>query len=382
MFLIFASLITILLFGGLNFYIAKRIYGGIATRFPKFPFLGVFIVLIIPTIIGMSGFFTSGLGLPGWLKGFMSTVFAYWMGLFVYLLFFTILTDIFSLIFKFCKFSFRKHKFYRLFSVVLVLLLTLSTGIYGFCHAKDIKHISYEIELENKTDVSDMNIVLISDLHLGSIGSEARLKDIVNEINSLDPDVVCIAGDFFDTDFASIKDPKTASEIIREISSSYGVFACLGNHDAGNTLKDMENFLKECNIRALNDEYTVIDERLILAGRLDGSPIGGYGETKRKKFSEFFVSNDNSIPVIVMDHNPSNIGEYGKDADLILSGHTHKGQIFPANIITDLIYDVDHGYYRKDTNSPHVVVTSGIGYWGMPMRVGTDSEIVSIKIKH
>lgn len=382
MFLLIVALIMILLFGGLNFYIAKRIHKGIASRFRKFPFWGVFIVLIIPTVISLSGFFTSGLGLPTWLKSFLSTVFAYWMGFFVYLLLFTIIIDFVTLILKLFKAPILKKTAFRLTSACLILILTLSTGIYGICHARDIQHISYEIEVEGKRDVSDLNIVLISDLHLGAMGSESRLEEIVGEINSLNPDVVCIAGDLFDTNFNSIENPETAAEKLKKISSTYGVYACLGNHDAGETYPKMAAFLKKCNVIALNDDYVTIDDRLVLVGRLDGTPIGGYGNISRKKFDEFFVMEDKTRPIIVMDHNPANIDEYGNKADLIVSGHTHKGQIFPANIITDLIYDVDHGYYRKDANNPHVIVTSGVGYWGMPMRVGTDSEIVSIKIKH
>ena len=140
----------------------------------------------------------------------------------------------------------------------------------------------------------------------------------------------------------------------------------------------MIDFLKKANINLLSEEYTVIDERLIIVGRLDASPIGGYGNQKRKNLSEFFVRKDKTMPVIVLDHNPINIEEYSNEADVVLCGHTHKGQIFPANIITDLIYIVDYGYYRKDEQSPHVIVTSGVGYWGMPIRVGSDSEIVSL----
>lgn len=90
--------------------------------------------------------------------------------------------------------------------------------------------------------------------------------------------------------------------------------------------------------------------------------------------------NDTTLPVVVIDHNPANIDEYGSETDIILCGHTHQGQLFPANIITNLIYTVDYGYYQKDSNSPHVIVSSGIGYWGVPMRVGTDCEIVSLTV--
>ena len=142
----------------------------------------------------------------------------------------------------------------------------------------------------------------------------------------------------------------------------------------------MTDFLSKANIKLLSEEYTVIDNRLVLIGRLDSAPIGKYDGVARKKVSDFFKVTDPSMPVIVMDHNPANIDEYSGDIDLILSGHTHKGQIFPANLVTKMIYTVDYGHYQKDSNSPHVIVSSGVGYWGMPMRVGTDCEIVSIQI--
>ena len=123
----------------------------------------------------------------------------------------------------------------------------------------------------------------------------------------------------------------------------------------------------------------MIDDRLVLIGRLDGSPIGDYSEGKRGKLSEFFVRDNRELPVIVMDHNPARIDEYTNEVDLILCGHTHKGQVFPGGILTDLIYTVDYGYYRKDTQSPHVIVSSGIGWWGPPMRGGTNSEIVTVR---
>jgi hypothetical protein len=87
------------------------------------------------------------------------------------------------------------------------------------------------------------------------------------------------------------------------------------------------------------------------------------------------------MPVIVMEHNPAHIGEYGKEVDLILAGHTHKGQAFPGSLVTRAMYTVDYGYYQKDTDSPHVIVTSGAGTWGTPMRVGTNNEIVSIVLR-
>jgi len=175
------------------------------------------------------------------------------------------------------------------------------------------------------------------------------------------------------------KDPEAAAEVLKSLSATYGTWAVLGNHDAGATALQMQAYLDSCNIGVLKDEHTVLGGRLVLAGRLDGSPIGGYNGQKRQPLNLEGV--DPALPVVVMDHNPAHIDQYGVETDIILCGHTHEGQLFPANIITQAIYAVDYGYYRKDAQSPQVIVTSGLGTWGMPMRVGTKGEIVSIRLQ-
>ena len=229
-----------------------------------------------------------------------------------------------------------------------VVLCTIVTCIWGFINVQRVHHVSYDIQIQSQTDISGLNIVMFSDLHLGSVGSEDRLDKIVDEINHLEPDILCIAGDFFDTEFSSIQNPEKAIQTLRKIRTTYGVYACLGNHDAGKTFPQMTDFIEKANIQLLNDEAVVIDERLVLVGRVDGSPIGGYGTLQRKDFTQILTPEMKNLPVVVLDHNPANINEYGEDADLILCGHTHKGQLFPANLITKVMYTVDYGYYQKD----------------------------------
>jgi len=351
----------------IDYYIARRFHKGI---FNKAPFWTIFCVFALLTLAMLLGF----MGIGG---SVVKTFYAYWMGIFVYLFMFTILADVIYII---CKIFRIKAGNYLFYAGVAVLILTIATTGYGISNARQIDNVTYEIDI-NKADISDLNIVMISDVHLGAVGMETRLPEIVGRINELEPDIVCIVGDFFDTDYNSIKDPVKALEALKKISATYGVYMCPGNHDAGATVDKMIDFVTRAGITLLNDKYVVVDNRLILAGRLDGTPIGGYNDMKRGELAEFLKDYDMTLPVIVMDHNPARIGEYSGEVDLVISGHTHKGQIFPASIITNLIYEVDHGYYRRDDNSPHVIVTSGVGYWGLPMRVGTDSEIVSIKIK-
>ena len=114
-----------------------------------------------------------------------------------------------------------------------------------------------------------------------------------------------------------------------------------------------------------------------MAGRKDSFPIGGQGD-KREKLT--LPAKAGELPVIVMDHQPGNIRDYGEETDLILCGHTHQGQMFPFNLITNAVFDVDYGYYRASDDSPQVIVTSGAGTWGPPQRVATDNEVAEILV--
>ncbi len=376
---VFLTIFCIL--GGTSGYIAYRAFKGISSFCPCVRFWPILVLFLVMALTLVVGFARSMLPFSDNAKYLLGVISAYYMGIFIVLLIMTVAGDILMLLPRIMKASFVSHRYFNGILTACVFALAGIVCAYGFIHARGIEHISYDIHVENKVDVSDINIVMISDLHLGSIGSESRLKMIVDEINSRNPDVVCIAGDIFDTDYAAIRNPDRASEILNELNTTYGVYACLGNHDAGPTSSQMETFLQSSGVHLLKEEYIVIDNRLVLAGRLDSSPIGGYNRQKRGELSSFLDFSDNaSMPVVVMDHNPANIGEYGKEADLIMCGHTHKGQVFPANFITDAIYEVDHGYYKRNSESPHVIVTSGVGSWGMPMRIGTDCEIVTVHI--
>ena len=380
MFFGFAILLVVLI--GTNGYIALRIYQGVKYIIPQigaaiFFIIGLF--LVIPFIFG---FLRSQLPLPPSVKNTLGVISSYWMGIFLYLLFYFVVADAVILLLRITKvMSGPVPQNTYIISGLLVILATIVTVGYGLYNAGRIKHVYYEIILEEKIMPSELKIALISDLHLGALKSEKRLGKIVRDINDLEPDIVCITGDIFDNDFYAIHNPNEAKNLLKSIKSRYGVYACLGNHDAGKTINKMLNFLKRSNIRVLNDEYVVIDDRVVLVGRLDPSPIGGFGDMKRKDMEDVITGVDKSFPVIVMDHNPANIGEYENKADLVLSGHTHRGQVFPGNLVTWAMYVVDYGYYRKDSSNPHVIVTSGAGTWGLPMRVGSNCEIVSIKLR-
>lgn len=374
--IVFFIIFVFSLYGGANYYVGKKIYQGLSYFSRN---INVKIYTIVFALIALSVFIAT-LPMPLETKRIISWVSYHWMGVFVYLLLFFLLSDLVLFLGKLLKIitapTPENIAFYR---SIAVILLTAGVVGYGIYNAGQIKHTAYNIQIEKTSFEGEFKIVLISDLHLGSIKSEKLLHDIVHGINSLKPDIVCIAGDIFNDNYNLIRNPERAEEFLRSIEATYGVYAVLGNHDAGKTLDKMMEFLEKSNVKLLNDEYVVIDDRMVLVGRLDPSPIGGYGGLKRKSnISDILASVDTNMPVIVIDHTPSNIQQYGREIDLVLSGHTHKGQLFPFNFITNAIFTVDYGHYQEDASSPHFIVTSGVSTWGPPMRVGTNNEIVSI----
>jgi len=306
------------------------------------------------------------------------------IGLFVYTLLFFIISDIVLLTGRIIKaIPAHARQSFIIAAGWIVLLGAAGMAFYGVYHAGKIKQASYTVQIEKETSLKNLNIVLVSDLHLGYLNDEKWLAKIVDRINTLEPDIVLIAGDIFNDNFNALPNPAQAAQSLQNIKSKYGVYACVGNHDGGETFNEMLRFLEQGNVRTLLDEYAVVEDKFIIAGRKDSSPIGNQGEA-RKEINYIIEGMNKNMPIIVLDHNPANIKEYGNEIDLIFAGHTHKGQMFPANIITRLIFTVDYGHYQKDKNTPHVVVTSGAGVWGPPFRIGTNNEIARIlaEFKH
>lgn len=263
-------------------------------------------------------------------------------------------------------------------AVTVCTAIVVGLSSYGIIHAASIQTTVYTVELEEpQAEMDSLRIALLSDSHLGYYIEEAHLEKIVTAVNKVEADIVCIAGDIFDGDITSLSGSAKLQELLQSINSKYGVYACLGNHDAGASYEQMLEFLSDADVQVLEDESVVIDNRILLVGRKDSSPIGGQGAPREELMT---VSEDNQLPVIVMDHQPGNIGEYGTDVDLIICGHTHRGQMFPFNLITRAIFEVDYGYYRAPDGAPQVIVSSGAGTWGPPQRVGTDNEIVEIEV--
>lgn len=320
-----------------------------------------------------------------------------WMGAFLYLVLLIAALDLIRLCAERIP---RLHQFlpqsgkWFVFACWAVVFAVAAICLYGHVNARNIRITRYSAEIPSEALAGqELRIVLAADLHLGySVGRE-HVKQMVSKINALEPDLVCFAGDIFDNNYEAVDEPQKVAAELSRIDSVYGVYACYGNHDyeeeilAGFTFdsKDsvsigekMRKLLQDAGIRTLEDEVVLIDGSFYLAGRRDDSSDKKSG-TARKNPRELLRGLDQSKPIIVMDHQPKELQELADaGADLDLCGHTHGGQLFPANILTECIWENPYGYGR--TGEMHHIVTSGAGIFGPYMRIGTKSEIAEIHI--
>lgn len=371
------------IYGATNYYIGKKVFKWLQHIFPMINWIvfGIIYSCFALTTIFNLLLSSSTILLNSSIVSLIAQLGEYWMGLYCYLLLLLIIMDL-------ILFIGRKIKLIRtpvpqsiaFHTKSFVFITVIGLVLYGSYNATQLKEVSYKVQFDNSTSLDNLNIVLISDLHLGYINDVDFISKVVNHINSLHPDIVLMSGDIFNGNYYALSNPSKAVEELNQLKSTYGVYASLGNHDAGRSYEEIVSFIEKSNIKLLNDEHVIIDNRFVLIGRKDSSPIGDQGTT-RGDITEIFDKIDANMPVIVMDHQPANMIEYGNEVDLILSGHTHQGQIFPANLITNAMFTVDYGYYQKDKDSPQVIVTSGVGTWGPPLRIGTNSEIVQITIE-
>ena len=289
----------------------------------------------------------------------------YWMSIFAYSLVLLPLVNLFVFLTK------KKGIFWIGTGCVTFFVFVL---LYGSFNAWSPVVRSYDIELDKKTIQKDIKIVMVSDLHLGSIVGKNHLERLVKLTENEKPDLILIAGDIID-DHIDPYIEKNMDEIFAKINAPLGVYAVLGNHDYyGNDKTKLISEMDKIGIRVLMDEYLKINDQFYIAGRKE------HTDETRKKANDFLRGINPAKPLIMMDHQPRDLDEAEVNGvDILLSGHTHRGQLAPANLITDQIYENDWGYLKK--KNLHSIVSSGFGTWGPPLRIGTRSEVLVINVK-
>ena len=321
-----------------------------------------------------------------WLNQFTDIIVwigSFWLAAILYFLFIIIFLDLIRTINvttpfypAFATFNYEKTKL-----VLLIFSVLLVSGIlyYGFHNARNPKITTLNLNINKSPEnLKELNIVMASDIHLGTIIDSKQFGKIVDMMNGLKPDIVLLAGDIVDEDLGPVI-RNNVGETLKNIRSKYGVYGITGNHEYIGGVDDACKYLSEHNVTMLRDTTILIDNSFYVIGREDRD-MSRFAGKKRKTLEELLKNVDRNYPMILMNHQPFELDETAKSGiDLQVSGHTHHGQIFPLNFITSLIFEVSTGYVRK--NLSHIYVSTGVGTWGPPVRIGNTPEIVNIKLK-
>jgi len=258
---------------------------------------------------------------------------------------------------------------------VTMLLLAFSYMLKGFING-------FKAPVLNEKEVfidglgETLSIVQLSDVHLGKSLGKAFLDDLVLRINSLDADIVVITGDLVDMPVSKIGDQL---ESLRTLKSRFGVYFVPGNHEYFYGVHTIMERLEALGVTVLKNRSVLIDGRINLVGVTD--MMGKRFDFLPPDLPQAFLHVRNDLPTVLLSHQPKIVQDLTDEkVDLILSGHTHGGQIFPFGLLVLLDQPYLSGLYRHSART-QVFVSNGAGYWGPPVRVMAPSEIVILRLK-
>jgi hypothetical protein len=254
---------------------------------------------------------------------------------------------------------------------VLALFLFIGLFIYSLysAYAPVIRKLSIKID---KPLTKPLRIAVASDLHIGRLFGVKAIDRLHQLMIRSGADILLMPGDIMDDNTEAFNEyhmEQNLAELCRSLPR--GVYATLGNHDLYGHERPISEALQNAGIQLLNDEVLCIDH--------EGQPVwlvGRFDNHKRQRVAttDLLAQVDTSQPIILLDHRPSDIDNHSQlPIDLQISGHTHNGQVFPANFIVNAINRVGYGY--EQIGKGHFVVSSGYGFWGIPFRLGSRSEI-------
>lgn len=291
----------------------------------------------------------------------------------------------------------NKEKLNKAKKIILCIACcgSLIVNVYGTKHAQNPKLVTYDVTTSSSQN-RNLKIVLLGDLHLSTNSNIELTKKMVEMVNAQNADIVLIAGDVFTSSYDGLENPELYAAELSKMKSTYGTYVVYGNHDVNETLfggfsvddptialrpKTMDEFMVAANFHMLADETKTFEDLGIqVVGRVDGEK-NGEGAEERMSAKEVMQDTNSFYTQIVLEHEPWDFEELSENgADLILCGHTHAGQIFPGNLIVPFFNDNGYGY--KELYGVPTIVTAGVGYYGPPIRVGTNSEVTVVNLNY
>lgn len=261
-------------------------------------------------------------------------------------------------------------------SVVLVMLL-LTVGHLNTRNPV-VREISVDLGHKQAPGVTQLNAVLLSDIHLGTLIGNGQFRRIVDRVTALEPDIIFLAGDMLDEDLEPVL-RQNIGQTLRHLHAPLGVYGVMGNHEHIGGARDAYQYLGDHGIQMIRDDAVKVADAFYVVGREDRDKRRFSGR-ERKPLRDILEGVDQQYPVILLDHQPFYLEKAAAlGVDLQLSGHTHHGQLWPLNYITQAMYTISHGYGK--INGMHAYVSNGVGTWGPPIRIGNRPEIVQLHLR-
>jgi len=305
----------------------------------------------------------------------LSTISGYFLAFFLYLFLSVFLFDAFlliNLVFKVLPYERRKSYTCRTYTLSTMIALSIVVVIAGSINLNTIRVSEYQIKVPAKNSIiKHLRVAFVADFHIQQNTSMIFVEQYVSKVNALKPDIMLYGGDIVEGDNEN-ETTEAIESAFKKINTKYGTYGVVGNHEFYGG-QQQGSFFKNAGIKLLNDTIEMIDSLFYIAGRYDQH------FAHRKSIDELLVNQKFDLPFILMDHRPTSIQQVSKTGvDLQFSGHTHNGQLFPFNLITNIIYELSWGY--KKIGNTHFFVTSGIRLWGPPVKTAGKSEIMLVDI--
>jgi len=356
----------------LNFYIYKRFLKKLHSPFNKHAYL-------IPSILMLGEICFAIEAIIHIFRGSPTLYFLLSTSIGITFLFFVIalLYDLNLSLFKHIPFQQSRRKFIKIVFDTTMLILAISylfRGISGGLSKPILNTINVDI---NGFEHDEYIIMQLSDVHVGRTIQKAFVHDLVLRTNAENPNIVVITGDLIDYDINAIKEDLAP---LKEITAP--TYFILGNHEYFHGAAETIEYIKSLGIQVLLNENLIIKDKGIsynLVGLTDiiGERFGEYPMDIEKAYAKI----DPMIPTIVLAHQPKSILRLKEHpCDLMLSGHTHGGQIFPFGLLVMVDQPYLAGLYQHNSKQ-QIFVSRGAGYWGPPIRILAPSEISKIVIR-
>jgi hypothetical protein len=315
------------------------------------------------------------------LARFMSYTGYIWMGVLILFFSFAICVDMYRLFLYVLNlilhYDLSAFSLSTKASFLIPFIFALAAGCYGFFEAKDIlvEHLTVKSS-RIPAESSGLKIVQISDVHVGLIVREERLKRIAEKVMAESPDIVVSTGDFVDGQINSLNG---LAEIFLQIKPAYGKYAITGNHEYYAGLDQALEFTRRAGFTMLRGD--VVEVAGIYIAGVDDPAGKQLGSLNGKSEKELLSGLDNNKFKILLKHRPLVSNDGAGLFDLQLSGHTHKGQIFPFSLVTKYYYPKHAGLLHLQ-NGSGLYVSRGSGTWGPPIRFLSPPEVTVIELVH